>query len=373
MSPRKASLYKLLLALVFLGLASCNQVVREDLQNETQNTAIPTPRSSPPLVPTLCPSVTPVRVNLPPQPPSQYIYILVDKSSTFRDHTKLAFSLIARVLPEVMLPGDQLVIAWIGKEPQSIVYFPTGNTTGRVRPVPLPRFPEQPKLKIATPTSGATISPTSALGTPTTTTSGVTTEQQKRTLTASAQFAEATKTASAQIEGATRTTTAIEEQDALERNRYSCDLQKWNQEVLDIMTKWEKDRNDARAEFLKDALPFVNSAMYQIDDESRIYEPIFAATQALQSAILLNKDFREYKLLIFSDMQEKRGDSPGGLRFNFSNINTIIAFYYCDKVQKCLQYEDAWWRFFKDNRANAIHFVPVIDTTPQRIINLLGR
>lgn len=392
MNFTKAIARTFLIILILFAIPSCTNENEHRQEEGEHPTSVPTntPVMTPAIASTPCRVVTPVRDGLPPQPQSKFIYILIDKSLLYSRYTRASLDITTQVLPKVLSLGDRVIVAWIGSERAPGVTF-FGGSVRRVAP---PILLAMPVLSVQSPTFPArnTTPTTASAGSPTPTAAyvGNTTptpssnEPTTKKVIYVTQTAEATRTQQAKTAEAVqtqqaKTAEAIQTQNAktatAERSiaEYNCAILWRNQEVQRTMKEWEDQKRNAVNDFLKDAIPAIRNVKYQTDDESRIYEAIYGASEIFQFSHR-NNEFQRYILLIFSNMQEKRSDHPGKLRFDFRNaVDIFVAMYSCERAQECQQNKDAWWDLFSRARARVIEFIPVIDTTEDRLIYLLGK
>lgn len=117
--------------------------------------------------------------------------------------------------------------------------------------------------------------------------------------------------------------------------------------------------------------PLQKSKPQKFDQQSRVWEPLYDASESLQTAIHFD-DFAYYKLIIFSDMQDLRNSHPGKLRVNLNNVAVTVAMFNCEESHQCLTRKDFWWNFFiYDANARPVEFLRLGDSTPEKLFQIM--
>lgn len=337
----KAAICLYLLSLLLL--ASCSPTA------DTRDDAPLTPALGVQATGTPCPSLTPYPTVT--ARPAKLVFALVDKSKSYQRWTLPALVRFAEVLPIVVSPGDELIVAWVGtnSEDPTEVFFHERATY--LAPPKMEAPPGLPTL-IPTPTVYAT---------PTHPSEGRTTVQQLQ----HQATCESVRVANE------HEISRVREQNDLAINGYYCALQSWNASCDTATTVWERENQQALHTFIDETsatLKAVKVGGY--DDWTHIYEALWVASSVFQSNIARER-FGGYKLVIFSDMEDDRLGDRHNLPLDLAKVDVVVAMFYCREAHRCEAEKDAWIAVFENAGARSITFLLVAESTLDALASAL--
>lgn len=334
----------MVLLILALALPSCRPIAPPHADNSPLPIGEPTP---PRTTITPCPFVTPFVLNNKEQYQNRkVIYILVDKSGSYKHLTDLALERISQSLSKAINPGDYVYIGWIGEnvtKPESLFF--QGE-------VPYIGLPDSILATISTPDINDEFFQ-----------DGQETENEdenekepKGTLTTFEQIA-VTRTAYANetviAEAATSIAAtknanqiATQESEKIEQ----CEFYYSNEQRKSDFTVFEQSRNGIVGNYANAINQAISNASRESDSQTYVYESLYIASRILQDK-QASGTYNQLKLIIFSDMEET-GSSSDGLSFNFNNIDVTIAMVYCEKAIHCENIDNTWIPFFTNHGAN---------------------
>ncbi|MBX3036201.1 MAG: hypothetical protein KF758_04740 [Anaerolineales bacterium] len=256
------------------------------------------------------------------------IYILIDRSSSYKSHSNWALEVVKNVLPKVLLPGDRLTAAWIGKNSASPDgTFCCGKPISDIALPYLLPLPEKPLPK---------------------------------------DLVEVDEGSSSmeimQIEEKNKKIVAENE---LLLNAYNCAVQERNREAKKLIEKWEIDSKVLINEFWLEIEP--SFAIGKYDNSTHIKEALYKASLLLQQDIERNPRF----LIIFTDLIEAGPPSFKGVYPKLDEVQVIVVLH-CDNAEKCEQLKIEWQSTFANMGAKSPIFIQ--DSYPEELlISLLQR
>lgn len=333
-----------LVILINLFVASCtNGNTPLPTNNRTQSPTL-TPTATP-VITTPCPDITPM--------PTYYvrpktIYILIDKSTSFRKWRNDAINILSQSLKSALQPGDYVYIGWIGVDssnPQGLFF--SGGVENVEEPDYLP-YPDNP-LSI----SNLIYPPPPA-----------------ETLT-SVQIINATATMNTYLTQVAGTATSVSSQ----AQGTLCEKQFAHIENMKRYASFEAQKADVVHNFvlqhIQPALKEAEKTPY--DSKTRIYEALYIASRILQSDIANDSsNSRDYELVILSDMVDVGSDSGTQLKKDFSNVEITMAMLFCPAAISCEETENDWgFSLRNQNNAKDVSFLIIQETTVDRLLNCL--
>ena len=303
---------------------------------------------------TPCPPVTPVSVAAPCSDPATLLYVLVDRSMSYCEWVRPSLELLAGLLPEVVSPGDRVVMAWISnasERPAEVFFQEYVPDVGVPAVDPQP----QPPSCVCTPAPPANSTPlpdeeTELLG-----------HVHRQALTATAQWYE-------------ERWEQCEEEWQRRMSEYSCQLQAWNLSVQQAVRRWDEDREEAVDRFLEQAVPTIEmqAQLTRCSQGTHIREALYVASVVLQNAVG-DGGFQHYRLLVLSDMWEDRVTELPEIPIDLGNVDVVVAMMYCSEAADCADRQHRWEEELNMANAQSIAFRLVVDSTVQGLAELLGR
>jgi hypothetical protein len=327
---------RLIVVFHFIGvlvLAACDQTDSSQstiAQNGTPTIPVPTP--------TLCPIPTPYAFELPVSKPNKLLLILVDKSGSYEHSTKKVLEQLQRVLPEIVEPGDSVIVNWIGSKSGS----PSEEiVSAKVRKIAQPTLEEQPATP--TPISAPTSIPMPALEPTKNTTIGRNSENRKATSIA-----------------LLNNQAQLIYQQSLEKqiNFYNCTYETWLNNQEQLINQWNEAKNRSIEEFKNKISSQLDIAANNIesDNQTLITSALQLTSKQFQTA-RDNNEYQQYKLVIFSDMEQIGQRDISTNLVELKEVSVLIAGLYCENPQVCHRNQDIWRNFFIEAQANSIDFL----------------
>jgi hypothetical protein len=334
------------LLILALALPSCNPVAPAHAGNPPLPISEPIP---PRITITPCPFVTPFVVNNIEQYQNRkVIYILVDKSGSYKHLTDLALERISQSLSKAINPGDYVYIGWIGEnvtKPESLFF------QGEVSYIGLPNS------LLATTSTPDINDDFFQDGQETETESddenkkepeGTLTTFEQIAVTRTANAIETVTAEAATSIAATKTANQIATQESEKVKQ--CEFYYSNEQRKSDFTVFEQSRNGIIESYANAINQAISNSSRKSDLQTYVYESLYIASRILQDK-QASGTYNQVKLIIFSDMEET-GSSPNGLSFNFNNIDVTIAMAYCEKAIHCENIDNTWIPFFTNHGAN---------------------
>lgn len=304
-----------------------------------------------PFVPTYtpCPPVTPVVIATPVRS-GRLIYILIDRSSSYREFTGEALSIVQEVLsePDNLRPGDKIYIGWVSADVEVVLQeeIDTIPFPSLTPPVPTPSY------------CSSTVTPSCLL--PPTLVGQSRLQQIAATQTASAILIQCTVVAS-QVEA---TATAEADAFAMRQGEIFCRQREANEHNIRAYDDWRRQQEEEvsnAAERLEGAM---SSIEVRVSSETHLYEALYVASRVMGRERNSNA-FVSYNLVILSDMEDVGSVSPTDL--DFTDVRTFMGLVNCSNMQQCYQKEQLWRSRFLEWGSSEIQFA----TRPEMSSELL--
>lgn len=303
---------------------------------------------------TPCPPVAPVAVATPRSDPATLLYVLVDRSMSYCEWVRPSLELLAGLLPEVVSPGDRVIMAWISNasERPVEVFF-----QGYVPEVGVPAVDPQPQL----PSYVCTPAPPADSTSPPDEGTDLLNHIRRQALTATAQWYE-------------ERWEQCEEEWQRAMSDYYCQLPAWNSSAQQATRRWDEDREEAVDRFLEQAVPTIEmqARMTGCTHGTHIREALYVASTVLQNAVA-DGDFQHYRLLVLSDMWEDRVTELPDISLDFGNVDVVVAMMYCAAAADCIDRQHGWEEELNMANAQSIAFRLVVDSTVRGLAEMLGR
>jgi hypothetical protein len=273
-----------------------------------------------------CPIEEPIHTLTPPTLRS--LYILIDRSSSYKASTPWAIATLKKVLPAVLAPGDRVSAAWIGNYSGS-----PDSTFCCVKPVPLLSAPIfQPSIALPTP---------QALLTP-------------------SENASSMDLIQIDAENA-----RIQAENDVALNAYNCAVNTRNADAEEKLSKWNESSQAEVDAFWKEYES--TFAVGKYDNSTQIREALYKAALSVQE-----DDMRAIRfLLLFTDLEEVGAPSFDGVNPNLNGVQVIIVLR-CESAEKCEGLKTEWQDIFRHMGALPPTFLQ--DAYPEEeLIKLLQR
>lgn len=301
---------------------------------------------------TSCPNVTPIPTFVMLKP--RLIYFLIDKSGSYSDFTKKAIDTAILALASSIQPGDNVYVAWIDSKPEDPRKYLLNEKIDNLAPPVLTPYPTLGPQDLSQ--NSLTATAPKALSSESQTTKTVLQQQvDEQNAIIITQTAEAQKDVDKMVLAA-------------KMNALNCRQVEINQANEEIIKVWFDKKNEVTNDFIQNTLnPLLTPPVNSFDDETRIFEALFIASRVLQSE-LKTGEYSGAKLIIFSDMDDRRTSQPGNLRIDFHSVNVLTAMMFCNKAIFCQDRADYWSSYFSTAGAKGpIEFKIVQETTPDTI------
>jgi hypothetical protein len=326
--PRSLVLYGLLPVLALALFAAILSFLRVNSvlagSDSAHQAGVITPLSGGDVADSTCPESVPV--SDPVARAWRSLYLLIDRSSSYREYTQWALDLVQSIVPKVISPGDFLAGAWIGTDAAD--QDGTFCCDHRVPDIDLPTFMPLPPYPLAAPTLPAK--------------PGASSVEQ---LLIDAYNGR------------------VKAQNSSQLNDYYCTVGNRNRDAAEKMSHFAAARIDLVRAFWREMAPkFVAS---RFDGQTQIKEALYRA------ALTLNDDpeRKVRSLVIFSDLVETGAPAFDGVHPDFSTIAVIIVLE-CREAAKCERLKTDWTGKFAS--MGAMQPIFVLDAHPEeKLVNLL--
>ncbi|GER79102.1 hypothetical protein DIM_11830 [Candidatus Denitrolinea symbiosum] len=275
---------------------------------------------------TSCPAEAPIMA--PSPAPGRGLYILIDRSISYKQDTQWALDTIKHVLGETLSADDRLTASWIGQDSAD-----PNNTFCCEQPVPQIEAPSLPPIPVR-PVLEQTLSPNH----------------------------EASSVEEAQRELNNKFIVARNKE---KTQKYNCDMKKRNEDASWKLQSWHSDELSAINAFWQSAEP--KFSITRFESFTNIREAIYRA-----ATVLNGDDKRQVRyLILFSDMNETYARGFTGVHPYLSNV-TVIVVLRCAQATKCEELKSHWTEEFAQMNAKEIIYIQ--ETYPEeKLIDLLAR
>lgn len=270
-----------------------------------------------------CPIEEPIL--LTPVEPERSFYILIDRSTSYKRYTAWALAVTKHVLPEIMRPGDQIMVSWIGRNSAS-----QDGTFCCESPVPIIQFPEVLDVPDY-PSLMPTLEPSPG----------------------------SSSVGDAQRQSHNNDIVAENKRNI---DEYNCTVAERNADLEAKLQLWQLEQNSATKAYWQEMEPKFSEGPY--DSVTHIREALYRASLILNADTTRKKRF----LVIFSDLQETAAPRFE-VRPDLSSISVIVVLH-CDEATKCEELKKYWTNEFLSLGAAPPVFLQ--EAYPDaRLINLL--
>jgi len=250
------------------------------------------------------------------------IIILVKEDPSYRDYSYQAFDLLTDILPEVIEPGDRVIML-------STEHFTIENSVFLDAEV---SFIEKPAISNS-PTPPPTIG---VLPSPTVTPEG---DYMRAVATQNAiRYIQNTQTYATQA--------AFE---------YACAKEFWNRDNQELWEQWEAARQLAIASFMESFESGINNN--KINGFTSTGGQMFEALHI--ASLILNSECPKYNrcdLVIFSDLYDFRDYRPQDIDIQLSNLDIAVMLPNCEYLPQCQQKITFWTDNFTTYGAHSSQF-----------------
>ncbi len=311
---------------------------------------------------TPCP---PVIFNPPPTPGNKpkLIYVLLDKSGSYQDYTRVAIQVLINGLTQSIDNGDKIYIAWIGAEedPTDYLYY------GAVPSTPSPEFRSEVQVLPPPPEKTYTPQPTF---TP------VSNKTPSILQVAETQTAIVLETQSGRMTAEADAITATAESKFYEQQRYDNGCLRFNlyNENQRTLEGWVNGQKEIKENYIKEFLTPLLSINTDIGDgATHLYNALFIASRVIRTE-MTSGEFSSYHLIIFSDMEDYGSTDGPDLLVNLEKVNVMVAMMYCDESIYCQEREVFWNDYFIEKKAISPPLFKIVqETTPDVISNFIKK
>lgn len=253
-----------------------------------------------------------------------FIYILVEGTKNYKDFVGPALGIVNDMLKARVEPKDKVIVSFMEylEREQGRIF------KGDVEAVAIPQYVYSPLVEPTLPTSIPLPTPEGSL--------------QKFIQTTAVK---ATETAYS----------ALETQVA--NNHYCIQVQE-EQQNTDYFEDWQKRRQAAIDQFLKN---YSNSvAEVKLNNLPETTNPIRALAQASPIFDLYcdSKAYNDCYVIIFSDMTSITTDSPAVDGVNLDGIKVLTVLQRCIYLSDCADTVDRWTQYLRAAGAVSVTFVP---------------
>lgn len=269
----------------------------------------------------------------------RFIFILIDRSRSYRRHTEYSIQLLIEVLPQIVRPADRVFIGWIGIEtddPEKIIFLGQVPSTNNISPA---STPERPPRFIPTPSEVFN--------------ENLTTVQQEQQRQSNLD---------------------IERRNIREAQEVACRIADWNNRIGELSRKEQERVNRETQQQLEDFnIDLISALMnveYDVPDEATyIYEGFYFASRLRQND---KHDYSDYLMLIFSDMTDT-GGQPRNLPIDISGFRVVVANFYCPQLTECINRQAQWETELKDlNGEFETRFIDSYETDEQALLDVFN-
>jgi hypothetical protein len=288
------------------------------------NGSDPAVENSSPPTPTFCPTKVAVPVQEPNMSP-MLLVVLVEGTPSYSESANRSLKILSGVLPNVMEPGDWLIMAWMERSTLNKAVF----VNEKVRLIPLPSFPAPPPTPLRT---VPTITPKS-------------TPQTRLGIIVATRNAEMTSEALNAI--STQTT-----------NDYFCEVQKWYDQKQRLSKEWERKKENA----IRDFVAKVNRKIEEtnpgeLPETTRVFETLSLVSKVFEAECSQDK-YSNCVLLIFSDMYEWRKLRPDDVMVDLKNVDVFIVLLDCTFLYQsnCARRVEYWTPHLDAYQARNVSF-----------------
>ncbi len=286
----------------------------------------------------ICPTTTPNALMNSVSDPSKLIVVLIKEHPDYREYAEQAFDILSRVLPEVLEPGDRVIMMTMEHNNlRESIFF-----DGEIQPLPKP-------VLVNSPTPPPTIGP---LPSPTVLPKGgymaaVATQDAIR-------YMQSTRVAATEI--------AFE---------YGCAQEEWKQNGEQAWQEWNAKRLASISEFMNKWNNSINankSEGFQIE-KRQVFESLKLASQLLESECA---SYDECHLVVFSDFRDYRIGNPPTITLTFQGVDIVGVLLNCHYQTECQKNIDWWKEYFDSLGCTQLQFV-VGDKAEQILLNHFRR
>ena len=235
---------------------------------------------------------------------TKFVMVLFDKSGSYSQYTNSTIELVKNaVLPELGT-GDRLTMAWISSGVSGEYIF----FDERVPEADFPVIPPTPSLLL----------------TPTLVADGSSTQLLK---------IQATNVA---IDASNET---------IIQQNYLCDIGKWNSEFEKAYDEKISRQALIEDEFRDNAAKALNQNQVDtLDQNTAIYDSLYLASRQFSLSVE-SKEYDNYILIIFSDLQDNVHFSPGEYNIDLREVS-VVASVPCETSIKCQSVINFWEKEF---------------------------